>query len=182
MLGWTFTSTTGIVIQLGALTSLDGVWVDVDRVGAMDLSTLTNLTDGRMEYDGFDIPLPNLMDLRSTDVVINRLDVTYGSVANIDDANITVNGGSVLLPQITSKRGGGLAANGQSLVSLPALTVLEKTNLTASSGGQINLPNVTNYDSVDGAFTWETCTEPSITGSSCKLNTTASFLSPTGMR
>ncbi|MEJ1731407.1 hypothetical protein SMA90_34295, partial [Escherichia coli] len=54
-----------------------------------------------------------------------------------------------------SKRGGSLAAYSESTIALPALTVLEKTSLVATSGGEISLPSVATYDSIDGAFRWE---------------------------
>ena len=148
------------VLDLSNVTTFEaGNSWDTDIVatggGRVDLSNVSAITVGTI--DVFASDANSLVDLSSLDTytpthtyqrafgVENGGSIQLGNILSMDATNISINNGTLTLPQLTSFINGTLAIT-NAAPNLSTVTDLQNSSLTLNTGASLSLPALTNFD------------------------------------
>ena len=143
--------TSNATVLNDGLTVLNGVAVTLDGTGTIQTSQWTTLTNGALTIDGGDYS--------------STTTPPFASLNNIDGSNVSVGGGSLALPAVTTMSidpnlygPTELEVGYGDRLSLPNLTGISGGNpvtiAASGTGGEIDLPELTSIvlDTNDGDF------------------------------
>lgn len=149
------------VLSLPALTSYSGKGTFDADYGTLDVSALTSIaptSELTVDVGNYaKVDLSGLTSLNSSNGSISMNDTGYvaslllsSKLTTLDGINVSLSGDAHVADAWTIFTHGALNVTGGSY-TLPALTDIDGSSLSASNGGSLTLPNVTSYDA-NGAF------------------------------
>ncbi|MCA9125380.1 MAG: hypothetical protein KDB11_34665, partial [Planctomycetales bacterium] len=157
-------------IELGALTSVRGVYIPIDGTGtlaavggASATATITSLQHSRIEASNVAVDLSNVTNAFSTDFIINNVTVDLSHLASANQASFNVTGADQDLSSLGSVTDGSFAINGSN-VDLSNLADIDGTDFYIGGSVPVTLPSVTSVTNTSGDGVWQ------VTGSNTVLS------------
>jgi hypothetical protein len=135
-------------IELGALTTVRGVYLPLDGSGTVDTSTIVDLRESRVEVSNRAADFHAVRDAYSTDFILVAWAADLDNLLSANQATFQVESVNIVLPQLATIDAASFAASGGASIVLPAVkqyTIGSQTYLRADGAGStLVLPTLTS--------------------------------------